>query len=137
MNDSADSKCVLIIDDEKAIADSLAAIFKQQGFDAHAAYSAEQALDLVDRLQPALAILDVVLPRMNGIDLAILLKAEFPACEIVLISGQFVTETLVQQAARQGHDFYVYPKPFPPQALLAKARELLSREAPAQSFSSL
>ena len=68
------SSRILIVDDERVIADSLAAIFENQGYAARAAYSAEQALEIVAQWSPRLAILDVILPGMSGIDLAILIK---------------------------------------------------------------
>ena len=65
---------VLIVDDEHTIADTLDAIFSASGYETRTSYSAEQALEIVVEWQPDLAILDVVLPKMNGIDLAIFLK---------------------------------------------------------------
>lgn len=61
---------VLIVDDERLIADTLATIFRQAGYLGSAAYSAEAVLDSASTWSPNLAILDVVLPGMNGIELA-------------------------------------------------------------------
>ena len=104
-------------------------IFNQSGFEARAAYSAEQALEVVAQWQPALALLDVVLPQMSGIDLGILLEANSPSCPVILISGQLATAALVQAAAQAGHDFPLFAKPTPPQDLIAKAKTLLSQTA--------
>ena len=78
---------ILIVDDERVIADTLAVILEQRRYESRAAYSAEEALELIATWSPDLAILDVILPRMNGIDLAILLKAEYPTCLVTLFSG--------------------------------------------------
>ncbi|HTB95493.1 MAG TPA: response regulator [Terracidiphilus sp.] len=126
----AHTKRVMIVDDEKLIADTLVLIFEQNGYEARSAYSAEEALQLIGEWHPDLAILDIILPQMNGVDLAILLKAEAPQCRVVLISGHVITDTLLHQAARDGHNFQVYPKPTPPADLLAKARDLLSESGP-------
>jgi DNA-binding response OmpR family regulator len=123
---------VLIVDDENIVANTLVAIFKLHGFEARAAYSAEEALGIVNEWRPALALLDVILPRMNGIDLAILLRAESPPCPVILISSQMVTEKLMSKAVEQGHDFPLFPKPSPPQDLVAKAEEMLSGAGPIQ-----
>ena len=64
---------VLIVDDERTIADTLVLIFSANGYETRASYSAEQALEIIADWLPDLAILDVVLPKMNGVDLAILL----------------------------------------------------------------
>ena len=79
------SSRILIVDDERVIADSLAAIFERQGYRARAAYSAEEALQIIAQWPPRLAILDVVLPGMNGIDLALLIKSGYPDIAVMLI----------------------------------------------------
>jgi DNA-binding response OmpR family regulator len=75
---------ILIVDDERTIADTLAVIFSQSGYETRAAYSSEQALEIIAEWLPDLAIIDVVLPLMNGIDLAILLRAQCPTCRLLL-----------------------------------------------------
>jgi CheY-like chemotaxis protein len=67
---SAGKKRVLIVDDEHIIADTLVAIFSGAGYESRAAYSAEGALGLIPSWPPQLAIVDVILPGMNGIDFA-------------------------------------------------------------------
>lgn len=117
---------VLIVDDDKAIADSLALIFSSHGYLLRVAYSAEQAAEIVAQWAPALAILDVVLPGMNGIDFAIQLKAICPACQVILCSGQLVTATLAEEAAKNGHSFMIAPKPVHPTFFLEEASRLLA-----------
>src|ERR1700756_4913598 len=60
---------ILIVDDENSIADTLALIFQMQRYEIRVAYSAEQAIELLAEWRPNLAVLDVILPQMNGIDL--------------------------------------------------------------------
>jgi DNA-binding NtrC family response regulator len=117
----------LIVDDEHVIADTLAIIFANAGYDALAVYSAEQALEMLQGAdwQPQLAILDVGLPRMNGIDLAILLGRMFPRCKVSLFSGQAATLDLIEAAQRNGHTFEVLPKPVHPDLLLGMAALML------------
>ena len=117
---------VLIVDDEKIIADSLAAIFERQGYHARAAYSAEEALEIIARWPPRLAILDVILPGMNGIDLAILIESSHPGIAVMLISGQLATTELACGAAQLGHELTIHAKPIPIPDLLANVSQLLA-----------
>ncbi|HZQ43145.1 MAG TPA: response regulator [Acidobacteriaceae bacterium] len=121
MPSGSDHKRLLIVDDEKTIADSLVRIFSVVGYETRCAYSAEEARALLAAWAPDLAILDVCLPLMNGIDLAILLKAEYPDCRLVLFSGNSDTEELLQMALRRGHTFDLFAKPIHPTELLTWA----------------
>ena len=117
---------VLIVDDQQSICRTLQAIFANRGYEARVAYSAEQAAEVVAEWQPSVAILDVQLPNMNGIDLAIALKASHPACRVLLFSGHGDTADLLATAAANGHPFEILPKPVHPSILLQKAANLLS-----------
>lgn len=121
MTSGFNQRRLLIVDDEKTVADSLARIFSVAGYETRCAYSAEEARALLAEWTPDLAILDVCLPLMNGIDLAILLKAEYPDCRLVLFSGNTDTEELLQMAAHQGHTFDLFAKPIHPTELLTWA----------------
>ena len=115
---------VLIVDDERLIADTLTEIFRKAGYMSRAAYSAEAALDQAAAWSPRLAILDVVLPGMNGIELARWLKQACPDCHVLLLSGQHVTHDLLV-AEKASDTWTALPKPTPPGELLALAAELL------------
>lgn len=115
---------VLIVDDERLIADTLAVIFEKHGYETRTARLAEEAIELVNTWPPDLAIVDVVLPKMNGIDLAILLKAEYPACRVLLLSGQAATSDLLAAATASGHGLEVIAKPVHPSILLDIAAQL-------------
>jgi DNA-binding response OmpR family regulator len=117
---------VIVVDDEKNICESLAAIFTRRGYKSKVAFSAEQAVEMIAEWQPDLAILDVGLPNMNGIDLAIALKSSHPACRVLLFSGQPSTTDLLADAAADGHPFEIIAKPVHPAVLLDKAADLLS-----------
>ncbi len=110
---------VLVVDDECAIADSLTSILKHSGYAAIAAYDAESALETALLVPPELVITDVILPGMNGIDLAIQVRRIFPDCKIILFSGQAATSNLLAVAGRSGHNFQLLTKPIHPSDLLA------------------
>lgn len=104
---------VLIVDDERVISDTLFKIFTRSGYDVRAVYSAEEAIAVLRTTHwtPQLTLVDVHLPGMSGINLAILLKAECPDCKLSLFSGQASTSDLLEAAARDGHVFDVMAKP--------------------------
>ncbi len=109
---------VLVVDDEKNIADSLAMIFRVKGFDACAAYSGESALKEADRMRPNVLISDVVMRGMNGFETALEIMRMFPGCRVLLISGQAVTMDLMQTADAKNCKFEILNKPVPPQTLI-------------------
>jgi len=116
---------VLVVDDESAIADTLAEILNRTGYDAVAVYSAEDALDISLVSPPSMLITDVMLPGMNGIDLAVRMKRIFPDCKVILFSGHAATTDLVASSNRDGHQFDFLSKPVHPNLLLARLSESL------------
>ena len=101
-------------------------ILSTNGYETRTAYSAEQAIEIIDEWLPDLATIAVVLPRMNGIDLAILLTAQCPTRRLLLFSGQWITTELLAEAASRGHKFDIVAKPVHPAAILETASKLLA-----------
>jgi len=123
---AAGARKILIIDDEPTIADTLAVIFASSGYDSRAVYSAEQALEMLEEWHPDLAIIDVVLPGMNGIEFAIFLKASYSTCRFLLFSGQPGTSSLLEEARNKGHLFEILAKPLHPSFMLATVSDMLT-----------
>lgn len=117
---------VLIVDDEQTIADTLALIFTSNGYETRASYSAEQALEVLEEWRPDVAIIDVVLPGMNGIEFAIFLKASYPGCHFLLFSGQPGASGLLEEAKKKGHLFEILAKPLHPTFMLATVSDMLA-----------
>jgi len=113
---------VLVVDDERVIADTLAIILNQSGFDASAVYTGTAAVERARSVRPDLIISDVIMPDMNGIEAAINIRKFLPECKILLFSGQAATADLLEAARSQGHEFEILAKPVHPQDLLAKLR---------------
>lgn len=125
---------ILIVDDEAAVADSLRLIFSSRGYEARAVYSAERAIEVLAEWQPHLAIVDVMLPQMNGIQLAGILRGNYPACRILLISGHPGTAELLSDAEKQGRSFEILAKPLHPTFILDMVSGLLpGNEAAAEA----
>lgn len=120
---------VLIVDDEASVADSLQLILAGRGYETRAVYSAEQAVELLALWQPDLAIIDVMLPQMNGIELARILKANYGACRTLLMSGHPGTSELLAAAQEHGGSFDVLAKPLHPTFILEMVSGLLPDHA--------
>jgi CheY-like chemotaxis protein len=113
---------VLVADDERVIADTLAMILNQSGFEARAVYSGERALELAPDFQPNMLISDVIMADLNGIDAAIRIRELLPEIKILLFSGQAATADLLEKARTEGYEFEILAKPVHPQDLLSRLR---------------
>jgi DNA-binding response OmpR family regulator len=107
-------------DDERVIADTLAIILSNEGYQAAVAYDSSSALALCESFCPELIIADVQLPGTNGVQMVILAKQLIPSCDILLFSGQAATANLIEEAQQAGCDFEILLKPVHPKDLLAK-----------------
>jgi CheY-like chemotaxis protein len=122
MPDKNSKPKVLVADDERVIADTLAMILNQSGFDARAVYSGEKALESVATFAPDMLISDVIMADLNGIDAAIRIRELLPGIKVLLFSGQAATADLLEKARANGHEFEILAKPVHPQDLLNKLR---------------
>jgi CheY-like chemotaxis protein len=109
---------VYVVDDEHVVASTLAAILQMHGFAAKFFTSPLEALTAARSKAPDLLVSDVEMPGISGIDLAIQMKAQFPMCKILLLSGQAATLDLLRQARALGHNFDLLLKPIPPAEFL-------------------
>jgi DNA-binding response OmpR family regulator len=117
------NRVVFVVDDEPVIAQTLAIILNQAGFEAHTFDHPEKAVVARAHMAPDLLISDVMMPEMTGVELAILFRKAQPECKILLFSGQAATADLLQKAREQGYDFDLLAKPVHPADLLAKLRK--------------
>ncbi len=118
---------VLVVDDERVIADTLAAILEISGYAAMVAYDGPSALEIAEVIPPDLLISDVVMPGMSGVELAMALSQSVPDCKVLLFSGQAATLDLLSAARAAGHDFPALTKPVHPRAMLCHIAELVPR----------
>ncbi len=110
---------VLVVDDMQMVADTTAEILNRQGFRAVTAYNGVSALRLVEDLKPDYLLADIVMPIMNGVELAIAVARSQPATRIVLFSGQAGVTDFLREAKIQGYDFEILAKPIHPEKLIA------------------
>jgi CheY-like chemotaxis protein len=116
---------ILVVDDEVKVAETLALIFSTRGYEVRVAYSAEQAIETLAEWKPDLALVDVMLPQMNGIELGIALEQNYPQCQLLLLSGHPGTSALLEGAREQGHNFDILAKPLHPAYILDTVSHLL------------
>jgi DNA-binding NtrC family response regulator len=111
---------ILVVHDERIIADTLCIILNMSGFHAQAAYSGEQALNAAMMLKPDVLISDVIMGGISGIELALRVTSYLPGCRIILFSGHAATVNLLHNMEAQGHHFEMLAKPLHPRVLLER-----------------
>jgi CheY-like chemotaxis protein len=124
---------VLVVDDEHVIADTRVAILTSWGYAAMACYDAESAIEMALIIPPEILISDVLLTRMNGVDLAIAVRSIAPDCKVLLFSGRADSLDLLALARNAGHNFTLLQKPVHPSDLLTHLAEMGSVVPPAVS----
>ncbi len=120
---------IFVVDDERCIADTLVVILRQSGYEASAFYNAQSALEGVEFCCPELIISDVVMPGMTGVEMAVLIKERYPACKILLFSGNAATADILEGVRERGYEFELLTKPIHPADLLAKVAMFSETEA--------
>jgi DNA-binding response OmpR family regulator len=117
---------VLVADDERVIADTLAAILNHGGFEARAAYTSEQGLEIAHTFRPDLLISDVIMDGISGIQAAVRIKTMFPDIRVFLLSGQTATPELLEKENAGGLGFEILTKPVHPGELISRLRESIA-----------
>jgi two-component system KDP operon response regulator KdpE len=124
-----DRPVVLVCDDEPQILRALRVILRDAGFEALPAENGEQALDLAAVRAPDAAILDLVLPDIDGVEVCKRLR-EWSRLPIIVLSAVGEEDVKVRALAA-GADDYV-TKPFSPRELIARLQAVLRRAGPEQ-----
>jgi len=100
---------ILIIDDEASIRSSLKGILQDEGFQTTAVETGEEGLEVIRNQNVDLVLLDIWLPRMNGVDVLKKIKAMEESPPVVMISGHGTIETAVRATKLGAHDFLEKP----------------------------
>ena len=117
-------RTVLIIEDDSRIANWVKVYFERAGFSAEVALDGESGLALARDLAPDLVILDLMLPRLDGVDLCRILRRESDVPIIMLTAREAPAERVI--GLDSGADDYVV-KPFDPDEVIARAEAVLRR----------
>jgi two-component system, OmpR family, response regulator MprA len=118
---------VLVVEDDEAIADVLRRSLRAEGHEVRSAADGVEALRAAEEFAPDLVILDLGLPRLDGLEVAKRLRAESDV-PILMLTARTETEDRVE-GLDSGADDYL-PKPFERAELLARIRALLRRRPP-------
>ncbi len=109
---------VLVVDDEKVIADTLVGILRFHNYDAAAFYNAAEALDWCRDRSPFAVITDVILGSVSGVQLARHLVTKFPQCKVLIISGHAEMCARLLDSKVFNDRFTLFAKPVDPQKIL-------------------
>ena len=115
---------VLVADDEPVIADTLAMILEQDGYQTEAVYGGRQAVEKARRWIPDLFLSDVNMPELTGLQAAMEICTIHPGCKVLLFSGEPGSRLLVHENRLNGRSFDFLEKPIPPMDLLDRLRRL-------------
>jgi CheY-like chemotaxis protein len=121
---------LLLVEDDPAVQRVLREYLEAKGYTVYAADDGEAGLELARRkgVEVDLVLTDVVMPRMNGIELARRLREEMPYIKVLLISGHTKDRKLIMEEALKNPNCSFLQKPFAPEELARMIRELLDAE---------
>ena len=109
---------VLVVDDERVTATTLAMVLKGAGFDAVAAFSGSEALKLANASQFDILLSDVMMSPIDGIHVAKAFRNMNPASRIFLFTGTPEAAERMFAAYKAGYDFQVFAKPLNPAQII-------------------
>jgi two-component system, OmpR family, response regulator MprA len=118
---------VLVVEDDAAIADVLRRMLRQEGHEVRSAEDGLEALELAESFVPDLVILDLGLPKLDGVEVCRRLRAESDAPILILTARTHADDRV--EGLDSGADDYLV-KPFERKELLARMRALLRRRPP-------
>lgn len=117
---------ILIVDDDKEICDLLEIYINNEGFEVIKAHDGREAYDLFLEKEPRLLILDVMMPKMDGLEVVKLIREESQV-PILMLSAKARDVDKIRGLARGADDYVV--KPFNPLEVVARVKSLLRRSA--------
>src|SRR5580658_4506367 len=121
-----DNTTVLVVDDEERIRSSLRGILSDEGFRVLDTDGGPAVMDIIEREHPELVLLDVWMPKLDGIELLRRIKAEQPATHVIMISGHANIQNAVAATRLGAADFI--EKPFSLDGLLTSIERVLAGE---------
>jgi two-component system, OmpR family, response regulator len=125
MEESNGAHRVLVVDDEANIADVVAMALRYQGFEVETAGDGAGALKAVEQFRPELVVLDIMLPDMEGFDVAKRLRSRRNDVPIIFLTARDASEDKLRGLTIGGDDYVT--KPFSLEELVARIRNILRR----------
>jgi two-component system OmpR family response regulator len=133
MNTVDESFRILVVDDEPNIVDVISMALRYQGFDIATAGTGQEALGQVKAFRPHLMVLDVMLPDMEGFEVAERLGSQRAGVPIIFLTARDSTEDKIRGLTTGGDDYVT--KPFSLEELVARIRTVLRRTGAAEAES--
>jgi DNA-binding NtrC family response regulator len=121
-----DKKVILIVEDDPTVGESLRLLFKKKGHDILLASNGKEALQLFQHKIVDLVVTDVVMPKMDGIELLEAVKGLRPETEVIVISAQGTIEKAVQAMKLGAFDFI--EKPINPRVISLLVERALEKQ---------
>ena len=119
-------KRILVVDDDRLVADTLSLVFAANGYEAEARYSASAAMERARSFDPELVICDVTMPEENGLQMADKLRNEMPSTRVLMFTAFASNAAKVDaHSTRTGHPLRLLSKPCRPEELLRECTALL------------
>ena len=127
---SSSNKRLLVVEDDRPIADLIKHVFSKEGFTVTSTPSGEEALVLVEEIRPSLVVLDWMIEDVSGIEVCRRLRrsAANATMPIVMLTARGEEEDRIRGLETGADDFVT--KPFSPKELVARAKALLRRSSP-------
>ena len=117
---------ILVVDDEDIVLESCQAVFELEGFEVMLVPSADEALKTMKNDNFALLLIDVKMPKHDGMYLMEKIKEQWPNIPIIVMSGYYTKET-IKEAFKMGAANFI-AKPFEPDELVKIVRQMIKKE---------
>ncbi len=117
---------VLVVDDDQLVADTLSLIYRANGYECEARYSAAAAFECARKFMPALLLCDVAMPEEDGLQFTARLQQSMPNLRMLLLSAYSSSVApLISSASQPGRPIKLLSKPCRPDDLLRESQVLL------------
>jgi len=120
------TKKILVVDDEDIVLESCQAVFELEGFEPVLVPSADKALEAMKNEDFALLLIDVKMPKRDGMYLMEKIKEQWPDIPMIVMSGYYTAET-INEAIKMGAATFI-AKPFEPDELVETVRQAIEKE---------
>jgi DNA-binding NtrC family response regulator len=118
---------VLVVDDETALADTLAQRLKMRNLEVETAYNGEQAFSKIKMQEPDVILLDLRMPGMHGMEVLKIIRKEYPHIQVIVLTGHGTDKEEHETKELGGFDFL--KKPTDVETLAGRIREAYKKKS--------